>query len=200
MKISKIILISLILCVYSNICLSQSNLSVAVTGLGFDFGDCENAAIYKIKANDNGKTILQPGLRFGGEVYATPSTSLKFAQTCKIDCMKKMAFSSQIMLRFRIFKIYKHSLSFGFGPTAFYRQTWEGFDGYIDEGIYKSGNFQNKVCWLSAELEYNYYISKKNDISFAITHLDPEAMGFAIGIKHWITRKSNKCGTCPSFK
>ena len=179
---------------------AQSNISIAATGLGFDFGDGENAAIYKLKAGSGKSPILEPGARIGLEVYASPATSLKFVQTLRIDEMQKLALSSQVMLRFKIFKIYKHSLSIGVGPTVFLRQTWQNEEGYIDEGIYKSGSWQNKICWLSAELEYNYVVSKYNDISFAICHLNPESMGFAIGLKHWFTRKSNKCNTCPSFK
>ncbi|MBR6177403.1 MAG: hypothetical protein IKQ70_05905 [Bacteroidales bacterium] len=193
------IIAAAILCVSAGLCTAQSNISAALTGLGADFGDRENAPIYKIKADDAGKILLEPGLRLGGEIYASDITSLKFAQTIKIDCMQKAAFSTQVMLRFRLFKIYKHSLSIGIGPCGFYRQTWEDEEGYIDEGVYHSGSFQTKICWLSGELEYNYYLSKKNDLSVAIVHGSPEGIALAIGIKHWISRKSSHCNTCPSF-
>ncbi|MBR4440919.1 MAG: hypothetical protein IKS00_05155 [Bacteroidales bacterium] len=189
----------LILSLLSGICAAQSNVSAALTGVGIDFSDRVNAPIYQIKGGGDGKVLIEPGIRLGGELYANDITSLKFVQTIKFDCMKKAAFSTQLMLRFRIFKIYKHSLSVGIGPCGFYRQTWENIDGYTDEEIYKSGTIQNKICWLSAEIEYNFYLSKKNDLSFAITHFDPEAVGFAIGIKHWFSRKSSHCNTCPSF-
>ena len=178
---------------------AQSNLSCSFTGLGVDFGDCKNAEIYKLKISDNGKTIFEPGLRFGAEIYASPVTSLKFVQGVRMDCMQKIAGNTQVMLRFRLFKIFKHSLNIGVGPQVFYRQTWEGIDGYVDEKIYESGSCQYKICWLSGELEYNYWITKKLDLSFAFTHLSPEVASFAVGVKYWITRKSNKCNTCPSF-
>lgn len=198
MKLSKTLATIICLALAPIFAVAQSNISAALVGPAFDFGDRENAALYQIKPDESGRFILQPGIRLGAELYANDITSLKFAQTVKMDCMKKAAFSTQIMLRFRLFKIYKHSMSIGFGPVGFYRQTWENIEGYTDDG-YKNGSIQSKIVWLSAELEYNYYLSKKNDISFAIIHADPKAMGFAIGIKHWFSRKSSHCNTCPSF-
>lgn len=179
--------------------MAQSNIGLDITSIGFDFGDGENADIYKMKVGDGKSTLMEPGLRFSGEVYASDITCLKFAQTLRFDSMNKLAMSSQIMLRVRIFKIYKHSLGIGVGPTAFYRQTWENEPGYSDKGVYSSGSMQTKVNWLSAEMEYNYYLNKHNDLSVCLIHLNPESMGIAIGFKHWISRKSNKCNTCPSF-
>jgi len=179
--------------------LAQSNFSLDFTTIGFDFGDCENAPIYKLKASESGKTILEPGVRLAAEVYSSDVVSIKFAQTVRIDEMKKAALSSQLMLRLRMIKIYKHSVNIAFGPQIFYRKTWQNEPGYIDEGVYKSGTFQTKMNWLSGEVEYNYYLNKHNDFSFCIIHMNPEAMGFALGFKHWISRKSNKCNTCPSF-
>lgn len=189
-------ILATILCINA---LAQQNLSFGLFGPGLDLGDRENSAIYKIMPSDGKAGIMEPGIRVGAELYATPATSFKLVQSVKIDEMEKFAFSTQIMIRFRLFKVYKHSLSFGFGPQAFYRQTWKGIDGYIDEGVYEGLNMQKKISWLSAELEYNYYINKHNDLSFSIIHLNPEAVGFAVGIKYWLTRKSNHCNTCPSF-
>ena len=182
------------------LCAAQSNISAALGGLGADFGSKKNAPLYKIKADNDGKILLEPGIRLGGEVYASDITSLKFAQTIKLDCMQKIAFSTQVMIRFRLFKIYKHSLSLGIGPCGFYRQTWEDIEGYIDDEVYHNGSFQTKVCWMSGELEYNYYLTKKLDLSVAVVHGNPEGIGLAVGIKHWISRKSSHCNTCPSFK
>ena len=179
---------------------AQSNISCALTGFGFDFGKGENVPIYKQKISDGKNPILEPGVRIGVEAYASPATSIKAVQTIRYDVMKKMAYSTQVMLRFRVFRVYKHSVSLGVGPTAFYRQSWSGEDGYVDDGIYSDGAFQHKIAWLSTEVEYNYIIGKYTDISFAVTHMNPQGLGFALGIKYWFSRKSNKCGTCPSFK
>ncbi|MCQ2251001.1 MAG: hypothetical protein MJZ66_07815 [Bacteroidales bacterium] len=179
--------------------MAQSNFSLDFTTVGFDFGDRENAAIYKLKASESGKTVAEPGIRLAGEVYSSDVVSLKFAQTLRIDEMKKLAMSTQLMLRLRLIKIYKHSINIGFGPQIFYRNTWEKEEGYIDEGVYNKGSFQTKMSWVSGEVEYNYYLNKHNDFSLCIYHMNPETMGFALGFKHWISRKSNKCNTCPSF-
>ena len=179
---------------------AQSNISVAFTGFGFDFGKGENVAIYTHKISDGKNPIFEPGLRIGAEVYASPATSIKVVQTLRCDVMDRMSMSTQLMLRFRVFKVYKHSVSLGVGPTAFYRKSWSNIGGYVDDGSYEDGTYQHKIAWLSTELEYNYIIGRFTDISFAMTHMTPKGLGFALGIKYWFTRKSNKCGTCPSFK
>ena len=54
------IIAAAILCVSAGLCTAQSNISAALTGLGADFGDRENAPIYKIKADYAGKILLEP--------------------------------------------------------------------------------------------------------------------------------------------
>lgn len=179
---------------------AQSNVSAAFTGFGLDFGKGENVPIYKRGFADGKSPIFEPGLRLGVEVYASPATSIKAVQTLRYDVLSKLSMSTQVMLRFRVFRVYKHSVSLGVGPTCFYRQSWSDEEGYVDEGIYDDGKLQRKVSWLSAELEYNFIVGKFTDISFAFTHMNPLGIGCAVGVKYWFTRKSNKCGTCPSFK
>jgi len=179
---------------------AQYNMSFAFTGFGLDFGKGYNVPIYKRNISNGKNPIFEPGLRIGFEVYASPATSLKAVQTFRYDVMAKLAMSTQLMLRFRVFRAYKHSVSLGVGPTCFYRQPWSKEAGYVEDGVYDNGKMQRKIAWLSTELEYNYVIGRFTDISFALTHMNPQGIGCAIGIKYWFTRKSNKCGTCPSFK
>lgn len=178
----------------------QVNVSLAFTGLGLDFGKDWNVPIYKRKIVDGKSPIFEPGLRFGVEAYASTATSIKAVQTFRYDVMNKMAYSTQVMLRFRVFRAYKHAVSFGVGPTFFYRQSWSKEPGYVEDDVYDDGAMQRKIAWLSTELEYNYVLSHYWDISFALTHMTPKGIGCAVGVKYWFTRKSNKCGTCPSFK
>ena len=123
---------------------AQSNISVAFTGFGFDFGKGENVAIYNHKISDGKNPIFEPGLRIGEEVYASPATSIKVVQTLRCDVMDRMSMSTQLMLRFRVFKVYKHSVSLGVGPTAFYRKSWSNIGGYVDDGTYEDGTYQHK--------------------------------------------------------
>lgn len=202
-NIFKLFFVLSLLTVFCSPLKAQQNISVVLIGPGLDFGDRENSAIYKTMPGEDKILLMEPGIRFGAEVYGNPATSFKFAQSVRYDSMHKLAFSTQIMIRLRLFKVYKHSMNFGFGPSVFYRQTWSEIDGYTDEKLYEqktNGKFQTRINWVSAELEYNYEISKLDDFSFSIIHLNPEAMGFAFGIKHWFTRKSSHCNTCPSFR
>ena len=92
---------------------AQQNISLSLIGPGFDFGDKENSAIYLTMPGKDKAFVLEPGVRFGAEVYGNPATSFKFSQSVRYDSMHKLAFSTQIMIRLRLFQVYKHSMSFG---------------------------------------------------------------------------------------
>lgn len=188
-----------ILCIISTQAKSQSNISLLLTGIGYDFSDRKNVNIYNRNIAD-GKIVADPGLQFAFEVYSGDITGIKFTQSANLDACNKIAGATQIMLTFRLFKIYKHSIHLGIGPKAFYRQTWQNINGYINDDIYQNGDVQYKICWLSGELDYNYRLDKKNDITFCIGQTTPVSAGVMIGIKHWFSRKSTNCITCPSFK
>lgn len=195
----KLKLLTILIICLSSICgYSQANISFQLIGLGVDFGKKENVDLYQTKVA-NGNILLEPGLKIGLEAYASDITSLKFVQTARLDACNKLAGSTQILLRFRLFKVWKHSLNIGIGPQAFYRQSWSDIENYQNEKTYKGLDFQYKIMWISGEIEYNYVMNKKWDFSFSLLHQNPTTLGIGLGAKYWFTRKSNRCNTCPSF-
>ena len=181
---------------------SQSNVNIKLITLSYQFTD-NNIELAKQKLGGSGKLAYEPGFVFSYESFATPATSIKAAMALYYDKASKLAGFPQILIRFRLFNAYKHSMSVGFGPAVYFRQTWATIDSYQDDGVYTdAGDWQYKIAWLSGELEYNYYISKNANLSVSLNLINPETMGLAVGYKYWISKKTKRkrgCISCPSF-
>ncbi len=119
------------------------------------------------------------------------------------DKASKLSGFPQVLIRFRLFNAFKHSMSMGLGPALYFRQTWATIEGYQNDGVYSgTGDWQYKMAWLSGELEYNYYISKNANLSVSLNLINPESVGLAVGYKYWISKKPKRkrgCISCPSF-
>ncbi|MEN8119991.1 MAG: hypothetical protein ABFS35_06580 [Bacteroidota bacterium] len=182
--------------------LSQSNVNIKLTNLSYQFTD-NNLELANRKIGESGKLAFEPGLIFAYESFATATASIKVAMALYYDKASKLAGFPQVMIRFRLFNAYKHSMSMGFGPALYFRQTWATMEGYDDDDIYtNSGDWQYKMAWLSGELEYNYYLSKNSNLSVSLNLINPESVGLALGYKYWISKKPKRkrgCISCPNL-
>jgi len=184
---------------------AQSSISIKAVTLAAHPFENRNSELYNTSISSNGTFTAEPGLLFSFEVFGDPFTSLKFVQMGNYDQCSKLSGYTQIMIKRKLFQYYKHSMSIGLGPMVHYREKWTDIVGYQDEGFYTDkGNMQYKITWVSGEIEYNYYIGKKGDISIALVNLHPESIGLAIGYKFWISKTGNNhkkgCISCPSFR
>jgi len=147
---------------------------------------------------------VEPGLLFSYEGYASSTTALKLVQSLILDKAMHISGMTQLMIKFRLVKSFKHSFYFGFGPAYHYRKTWADMEAYVDEPIYnESADWQHRLNWLSGEIEYNYYLTKRSDLSVSINHTQAESIGIAFGYKYWLNKNPGKkkgCVSCPSFK
>jgi hypothetical protein len=198
-SLKDIIFVSIFL-ILSNLLLSQSNISLKLSTLTYQFTDVQ-PELAKLKLSQNGQFAFEPGLIFAFEGYATSNTALKISQAFLIDKALHLAGSTQIMVKFKVAKSFKHAFYIGFGPIFHYRQTWANMDNYIDEPVYKTSlDWQHKFSWLSGEIEYNYYLSKMTDLSISFNHIQAESIGLAIGFKYWMSRTTKKrCISCPGL-
>ncbi len=198
-KISLLVGFLIIKVEYAN---SQSNISIKLNTLTYQITEPQTNIINRT-LSDNGKLALEPGVVFSYDAYASPTAALHISQAFIFDKASHLAGATGLMVKFRIIKYYQHSFYVAFGTSLHYRQTWENIDGYLPESAYKeSSDWQYKFNWLSGEIEYNYYINKMNDLSFSVLHIQAETVGFAIGIKHWISkhqRKKRGCVSCPGL-
>ena len=181
---------------------SQSNVNIKLLTLSYQFND-NNTNLANRSIDEDGRLAFESGFIFAYETFANTTTSLKIATSFYYDKASKLAGFQQVLIRFRLFNAFKHSMSVGFGPSFNFRQTWATMDGYKDYGIYNNnGDWQTKMSWLSGELEYNYYISKNANLSVSINLINPQSVGLAVGYKYWISKKPKRkrgCVSCPSF-
>jgi hypothetical protein len=182
--------------------LAQNNISLKCTSLSYQFTETQ-PEILKMQLSNNGKLAFEPGLILAYEGYASSSTALKLSQSAIIDKAMHLSGTTQVMIKFRISKSFKHSFYFGFGPAFHYRKSWSDIEGYVDEPIYnQSKDWQYKFNWFSGEMEYNYYLTKYSDLSISLNHTQAESIGIAIGYKYWINKnppKKRSCIACPGL-
>ncbi len=182
----------------------QKNISFKLLSITTNQFENRNSSIYKSKLTDNGKFTFEPGILFTYEVYANQNSALKINQALYNDRCSKLAGFSQILVKFRLGRIWKHSFSIGIGPILHYRKDWSDIEGYQDENLYKVwSDWQQRFSWISGEFEYDFYLNKKGDLSISINHIHAEGISLAIGYRHWISKKSKKkrgCVSCPLFK
>ncbi len=183
--------------------IAQNNISLKLTNLSYQLTETQPDLI-KLKISENGQLALEPGLLFSYEGYASSTTALKLVQSIILDKAMHISGMTQLMIKFRLVKSFKHSFYFGFGPAYHYRKSWADMEGYVDEPIYnESTDWQHRLNWLSGEIEYNYYLTKRSDLSISINHTQAESIGIAFGYKYWLNKNPGKkkgCVSCPSFK
>jgi hypothetical protein len=181
---------------------AQSNINIKLSTFTYQFTD-NNAQLAKLKLSNNGKLAFEPGLIIAYEAFASPTTSLKINTALIMDKAGKFAGFPQILIRFRLFNAYKHSMTLGVGPAFYFRQSWADIDGYEANDVYSGdGDWQFRPVWFSGELEYNYYLSKMSNLSVSLNLINPESVGLAVGYKYWISKKGKRkrgCISCPSF-
>lgn len=181
---------------------AQTNVSLKLSTLSYQFTETQ-PDLLKLNLTSNGKLAIEPGLIFSFEAYASSNTALKISQAVIIDKATHLAGATQIMIKFRVAKSFKHALYMAIGPAFHYRKTWADMNGYIDEPVYTtSGDWQHKFSWLSGEIEYNYYLNKMTDLSISLNHIQAESIGLAVGLKFWINKKPRKkrgCISCPGL-
>jgi len=180
---------------------SQTNISVRATGIAIHPFTNDNIALYKNKLTGNGSVCFEPGLQFSAELFGTAATSFKFVQGIQNDAAAKLSGTTQIMFRIRILHLWKNFVHIGIGPAFHYRQTWTQFPEYEQEDMWETNSKMDvNKSWISGEIEYNYYFSKNSDLSFSINHSQPQGFSLFLGYKYWLSRKSNRCNTCPGLK
>ncbi len=196
----KYILISTILFVCTYYCVAQSNVSIKANLLSYNLYKNENSNLYKTKLLDNGELTLEPGIQLSAEFFGNIYTSFKIMQTVKNDACSKFSGSTQLLIRYRFFKRWKHSIYAGVGPAIFYRESWTGLDNYIDNSFYEQSDFlEYKNVWLSGEVEYNYSLNKYGDFSLSVNQINGNSLGVLFGYKYWFSRKPRKKCNCPSY-
>ncbi|MBU0763996.1 MAG: hypothetical protein KJ607_04080 [Bacteroidetes bacterium] len=195
------LLIILIVIASINDVTGQSNVSLKLHGIGFLAKKSEYGPIFENNIDPAGRWIFQPGLVLSYEVYLLEyDHAVQFQQGITLDIAAQACGFTWIEYRLRVWKFWRHTVTFGTGPVLYYRSSWDRFPEYRDHGdLDITGNLEYRFMPIGAELEYSYYISNKSDISFSIQYSQPKTVSASIGYKYWIQTKikhKRKCSTC----
>jgi hypothetical protein len=157
--------------------------------------------LHQNKIDNKGYLTFEPGIILSYDKYLFSKFTLRISTSAMKDRFNELAGQSQIILKYKALKYYKHSLYFGFGPSVFYESNKLSNENYINEDNFKlSNNTMYKIAWLSGMIEYNYYISKKMDFALTLNHIHPSSIALSIGIRFALPDPNGKGCDCPSFR
>lgn len=161
----------------------------------------ENLVLHKNKIDDFGYLTFEPGLILSYDKFLANKFALRLSSSVIKDRFNTLAGYSQIMLKYKVLKYYKHSVYIGFGPAVHYSTNKIGINSYINEDNYKiANNIMYKIAWLSGMIEYNYYLTKNLDLAITLNHTDTHSLGISLGIRLDIPNPNGKGCDCPSFR
>lgn len=179
-------------------CVAQQTISVKFCGLSTHPGGDPMAHLQPYKLDPNANFVMNFGGFIGYEKFVFEDlVSVKALQGLMLDCSAGWASATHLGVRGRMLKKGKHSVYIGLGPTLVLRESWNRFGD-----LYESSNFMNEsysdllgdIQWklspIGSEIEYDYAISEKNQLSVSIFPAVPAAIITCIGWKHWIEIKN----------
>lgn len=195
MRILSFILLISIACFHAR---AQSNVSLKYFGLTMHpFGD-ETAYLQPYKLDNQARFVLNFGGFASYEKYVWKEiVSVKAMQGVFTDCSGGMAGVTHIGLRINGEKD-RHRLGIGLGPTLFYREDWNRFEGYTDSGFMSRTNnqwlgpLQYKFFWYGLEIEYDYRLGDRTDLSVGFTPGFPFVFTWSVGAKYWFSKGSEE--------
>jgi hypothetical protein len=149
---------------------AQNNIGIQFFGLAIHpKGDPLNAHLMPFKLDKNAYFVVNFGVVASYDHFVYKDIlSIKVAQTFFADCATRFAGVTHIGFRVKIFRIGKHLLQLGIGPTFMFRRNWYDLDGYVQTHPINGepeDKYQTKFIWYGGEIEYKYAINDKFDIS-----------------------------------
>ncbi|MBD2702873.1 hypothetical protein IC229_19660 [Spirosoma sp. BT702] len=178
------------------LCLTVPNVSTQAqgnVGLRFVFGTLhpkgnKMAFLMPLRLDDNATFVLNWGFIGSYQYYFHKKRwSVKVAQGMYSDCAKLFAGHTHLGLRVNLLRSERHYLEFGFGPTFVYRETWYRFPDYHQEtGLLKNTNrWQWNFVWYGGEIEYDYKLNPKLDLTVNAIPGYPDFITFGLGLRYW---------------
>lgn len=166
---------------------AQWAFGVKFMGISYHPGKNANLQYYDIPLSKHKRVVLNIGLAFTAEYMFYGNFSVKAEQALFRDCAGKLAGMSMLNIRYTADLGKAGNASGGIGPFFYYRKTWTNFEGYNDEGYFRLSHnrkWQTKFVWYGGELEYNYPINERFDISANIFPGIPVVYVFSPGIRY----------------
>lgn len=168
---------------------SQDNITAKFFGFSFHPDGDVNADNMPTKVDKNGVLVVNLGISLGYEkFYYKDKVSAKVVTAFYSDCGG--LFSGLIHVGFRgvIFEKNNFSINGGLGPTFIYRRSWYSkFDDYVNSGFYNGNEndfWQYKFLWYGGELEFNYKLNKRLDLSTTFIPGYPKLLSLSVGVRY----------------
>ena len=172
---------------FSERVIAQDNIGIIFFGLSIHpKGEKDNAFLMPNKLDKNAYLVMNFGTEIMYEKFLYKDiVSVKIVQALYADCAEKLGGFSHIGIRVKIFRIGRHSLFGGIGPTLVFRRNWQEMSGYVNPNRFK-GEFNDKwqhlFLWYGGEFEYKYIISDRIDFSSSFIPGYPDLMSLAVGV------------------
>jgi len=168
---------------------SQDNFSAKFFGFSFHPDGDVNADNMPTKVDKNGVLVVNIGVYLGYEKFVfKDKLSIKTATAFYSDCGG--LFSGLVHVGFRgvIVQFDKFSINGGLGPTFIYRRSWYSkFDDYVNSGFYNGNEthfWQYKFLWYGGELEFNYKLNDRLDLSTTFIPGYPKLLELSFGVRY----------------
>lgn len=181
--------LSLFLILFCYPCCAQHKIGIKYFGISIHpKGEHENAVLMPNKFDKNGYVVANIGLQltYAHFIYKD-KYALKFAQSLYADCATRLGGFTHLGLRARIFKIKKHLLRGGLGPTLVYRRNWLELDKYVNKNRFKGEKgqkWQYLFLWYGGEFEYIYQLNEGFEFSLSFVPGYPDLMNLSFGLNY----------------
>ncbi len=199
MKKALIVLILVLLSIFH--LNSQNSLSARIITVStHPFADI-NLPLHQNPIDNSGYVTFEPGLILSYDRYLFKKFSFRFSTAVMNDRFNLLSGYSQILLKYKILKYYKHSIYIGFGPAVHYATDKTYIENYVNEENYSIvNNTMYKISWLSGLVEYNYLINKKTDLALALNHIHPRSIAISVGVRFDLPDPNGKGCNCPGYR
>lgn len=182
------------------VCLGHSQTTFTLKYFGVTVhptGD-RTAALQPYKLDKRAHVVANFGGFAGVERFVYKNyISVKLIQGLFTDCSGGWCSVTHIGARMLCLQRPKHRIYFGIGPAYMVRNSWTRFgDAYESSGFFNvdsTRNFgvvQHKFLPVSFELEYDWVITPKNQLSVSFTPGIPLACIVSVGWKHWFSLRT----------
>ncbi len=180
---------------------SQSSLSARLLTVSAHPFAKQNLALHQNTIDKKGYITFEPGLILSYDRYIAKKLSFRLSTAVMNDRYNTLAGYSQIMLKYKILKYYKHSVFLGFGPAIFYESDKSYIENWVNEENYKTANSTiYKIGFLSGMFEYNFYINKHIDFALTLNNTHYKSFAISAGIRFDLPNPDGKGCDCPSFR
>lgn len=159
--------------------------TVKFFGLSVHLKESPYPEMFPNRLDDKGYITFNYGAIVGYDRFVVRDViSIRVEQGLYADCAAELAGFTHIGWRGLIFRKNRHSLNGGVGPTLVYRRDWNNIEDYVDDGYFeRKGSWQYKFYWYAGELEYNYKLKEKIDLSVNLVPGIPELVSFGVGFR-----------------